>query len=37
MKYILTYKLFEKISSDHREITPKELEKRWEKKRNSIK
>ncbi len=37
MKYILTYKLFEKISSDPRELTPKELEKRWEKKRNSIK
>ena len=37
MKHLLTYKLFEKISSDPREITPEELEKRWQKKRKSIK
>lgn len=37
MKYILSYKLFEKISSNPNEITQKELDKRWEKKRNSIK
>ncbi|MFW6225536.1 MAG: hypothetical protein ACOC3V_01090 [bacterium] len=37
MKHLLTYNLFEKISSDPREISPKELEKRWEKKRKSIK
>ena len=37
MKHILTYELFEKISSNPGEITPEELEKRWQKKRNSIK
>lgn len=37
MKHLLTYNLFEKISSDPRKISPKELEKRWEKKRKSIK
>jgi len=37
MKYLLTYQLFEKKFEKPKELTPKELEKRWEKKRNSIK
>ena len=37
MKYLLTYKLFEKKFEKPKEISPKELEKRWDKKRNAIK